>query len=111
MSTIFHKIITKEAPADIVFENDRILAFKDIAPAAPIHFLLIPKKEIPSLQEVAQEDYPLLQEIMEVAQQLAVEYGVADGYRLLTNVGSAAGQTVHHLHFHLIGGKTLGSIA
>src|ERR1700733_1600 len=108
MTTIFGKIIKGELPAEKVFENDRILAIKDLYPVAPIHILIMPKKEIPNLQSVDVEDLPLLSEICEVAQQLAKEFGIEEGYRLLTNNGSKAGQVIFHLHFHLIGGKQLG---
>lgn len=111
MTTIFGKILTGEIPSDKVFENERILAFKDINPAAPIHILIITKKEIPNLQSVAEDDLPLIGELIAVAQKLAAQFGIADGYRLLTNNGSAAGQTVNHLHFHLIGGRKLGALA
>jgi histidine triad (HIT) family protein len=90
-----------------VFENDRILAFKDIAPKAPIHVLIIPKKEIPNLQSVSSEDMPLVTEMLVVVQQIAKELGIDQGYRLLTNNGKGGGQVVDHLHFHLLGGKTL----
>lgn len=109
--TIFTKIIKRELPSEVVFENDRIIAIKDIHPAAPVHLLIISKKVIPSLQEAAKEDLPLVAEMIEVAQKLAKEYGIADGYRLLTNNGSSAGQTIFHLHFHLIGGRHLGALA
>lgn len=111
MTTIFSKIIKGELPADKVFENERIVAFKDIYPSAPVHILIVPKKEIPDLQSVQAEDLPLIQEIVSVAQALAVEFNIADGYRFLTNNGQLAGQAVFHLHFHLIGGKKLGPIA
>lgn len=111
MSTLFGQIIAGTLPAEKVFENERILAIKDINPAAPVHLLIMPKKEIRSLQEATEEDLQLLPEIFEVAQQLAVKYGVADGYRLLVNNGSSAGQTIFHLHFHLIGGRRLGAMA
>lgn len=111
MTTIFGKIISGELPAEKVFENERILAIKDIHPVAPVHLLIMPKKEIPNLQSVKSEDLPLLSEICAVAQKLAEEFKVADGYRLLTNNGSNAGQIVFHLHFHLIGGRHLGPIA
>jgi histidine triad (HIT) family protein len=105
--TIFGRIIKGEIPCEKVFENERILAIKDIHPVAPVHLLIIPKKEIPDLQSVSEEDLPLMGEIIQVAQQLAREYDVLEGYRLLTNSGVEAGQTVFHLHFHLIGGKRL----
>ena len=109
--TIFAKIIDGEIPSDKVFENDRILAFKDINPVAPVHLLIIPKKkDLANLQAVSEEDLPLMAEIMQVAQKLAEEFGVADGYRLLTNVGPNSGQEVYHIHFHLIGGHKLRGI-
>lgn len=111
MSTIFGKIIKNEIPAEKVFENDHIVAFKDINPAAPVHILIVPKKEIKDLQSVTSEDLPLIGEMIVVAQSLAARYGIIDGYRLLTNNGKEAGQTVFHLHFHLIGGRTLGALA
>lgn len=111
MTTIFGKIIHGELPAEKVFENDRILAIKDLNPAAPVHLLIMPKKEIATLQDLKEEDFPLLGEIVTVAQQLAKEFGVEEGYRLLVNNGSPAGQTIYHLHFHLIGGRQLGPMA
>lgn len=110
-TTVFGKIIAGELPADKVFENERIIAFKDINPSAPVHILIVTKKEIPDLQSVTPEDLPLVAEIITVAQLLAKRYNIADGYRLLTNNGPMAGQVVFHLHFHLIGGKKLGAIA
>jgi len=107
MSSVFAKIIQKEIPAKIEFENEGILAFHDIAPQAPVHILIIPKKEIPDLQSVQPEDYPLIAEIVEVAQTLAKKLGIEKGYRLVTNNGSEAGQEVFHLHFHLLGGRQL----
>lgn len=111
MSTIFGKIISGELPAEKVFENDRILAIKDIHPVAPVHLLIMPKKEITGIQNLTKEDFALLEEIILVAQQLAIEFGVQDGYRLLTNNGTLAGQTIFHLHFHLIGGRALTHMA
>jgi histidine triad (HIT) family protein len=111
MSTIFEKIIARELPAEIVFENERIIAIKDLYPAARVHLLVITKKVIANFQEMAEEDYPLLAEIAMVAQRLACEFDVEESYRLLTNCGSPAGQTIFHLHFHLIGGQTLGPMA
>lgn len=107
MTTVFSKIIKGELPCEKVFENERILAIKDIAPVAPIHFLIFPKKEIANLQAMQREDLALLGEIVQVAQQLAEEYGIEEGYRFLTNNGAEAGQMIFHLHFHLIGGRRL----
>lgn len=109
--TIFEKIIDKELPADIVYENERIIAFNDIHPVAPLHILICPKKPIASLQEVMEADWPVVVEALQVAQQLAARFGIENGYRLLTNNGSTAGQTIYHLHFHLIGGRLLGALA
>ncbi len=103
--TIFARIIAGELPCEKVFENERILAIKDIHPVAPVHLLIMPKKEISSLQELKEEDLSLIGEIVFVAQELAKKFEIADGYRLLTNNGEEAGQTVFHLHFHLIGGR------
>lgn len=111
MTTIFGKIIKGELPAEKVFENERIVAIKDINPAAPVHLLIMPKKEIKDLQSATEEDLALISEVMKVAQELAQRFGVADGYRLLTNNGPSAGQTIFHLHFHLIGGRRLGPMA
>lgn len=109
MTTIFGKIIKGELPSEKVFENDRIIAIKDIYPVAPVHILIIPKKEIRDFQSVKEEDLPLVAEMMQVAQQLATEFGIADGYRLVTNNGSKGGQVIFHLHFHLIGGRQMAS--
>lgn len=110
MTTVFGKIIEGKLPCKKVFENERILAIEDISPAAPVHFLIMPKKAIPNLQSVTPDDLPLIAEIIEVAQRLADEYNVEEGYRLLTNNGPDAGQTVFHLHFHLIGGRKLSHL-
>ena len=92
MSTVFGKIIRGEIPCDKVFENERILAFKDIAPKAPMHLLIIPKKEIRCFQEVSCQDFSLVTEMMSVAQSLAKEFSIADGYRIVINNGKKGGQ-------------------
>jgi histidine triad (HIT) family protein len=107
MSTVFGKIIRGELPSKKVFENERILAIEDIAPVAPVHILIMPKKEIANLQALTPEDLPLIVEIVEVAKKLADEYNIEDGYRLITNNGKLGGQLIFHLHFHLIGGRQL----
>lgn len=107
MTTVFGKIIKGELPCKKIFENERILAIEDIAPVAPVHILIMPKKEIRNLQAVKPEDLPLIAEIVQVAQNLADEYNIEEGYRLLTNNGSEGGQVIFHLHFHLIGGRKL----
>ena len=111
MTTVFSKIIEGKLPCEKVFENERILAIKDISPVAPVHLLIIPKKNIRDLQSLQIDDLPLVAEVITVAQQLALEFGIVGGYRLLTNNGPEAGQTVFHLHFHLIGGRTLTHLA
>jgi len=107
MTTVFGRIIRGELPCDKVYETDNVIAFKDIAPKAPIHILIVPKKEIPTLQDVTVEDYPVIGEMIGVVQKLAKQFGIEDGYRLLVNNGPNSGQAVYHLHFHLIGGKRL----
>lgn len=110
MTTVFGKIIRRELPAEIVYETDRILAFRDIRPVAPVHILIITKKEIPNIQAMSAEDLPLMGEMIAAAQIIAEELGVADSYRLVINHGADAGQEVLHLHFHLIGGRALGKL-
>ena len=111
MRTVFDQIIQGELPSKKIFENERLLVIEDRHPQAPIHFLILPKKGYANLQCVPKEDLLLMAEIVEVAQNLAKTFGVADNYRLLTNNGREAGQSVFYLHFHLIGGKKLGPIA
>lgn len=105
---IFCKIINKQIPSDIVYEDSEIIAFKDIQPVAPIHILIVPKKHIPSVMQLTEEDQELIGKIYSVAQKLAVEFNVdKEGFRIVTNCGENAGQTVKHIHFHLLGGKKL----
>jgi histidine triad (HIT) family protein len=106
--TVFSKIIEGQLPCEKVFENENVVAFKDIHPVAPVHILIVPKKEIKKLQELKQEDLYIMQEVVKAAQEIAKIFDIEDGYRLITNNGSIAGQTVFHLHFHLIGGRPLG---
>ena len=108
---IFLRIIDEEIPCDKVFENERILAFKDIAPAAPVHILIVPKKPLSNISEITEADGPLIAEIFMIANDLAKKYKLTEGYRILTNNGPMAGQTVFQLHFHLIGGCHLGPVA
>ena len=105
--TIFKRIIDRQIPADIVYEDDRCLAFKDVNPQAPVHVLVIPKKEIPSVDAIGDEDEALLGHLWIVIRNVARLLGVADGYRVVVNCGPAAGQSVDHLHFHLLGGRAL----
>ncbi|HLP92149.1 MAG TPA: histidine triad nucleotide-binding protein [Nostocaceae cyanobacterium] len=105
--TIFSKIIRKEIPANIVYEDDLALAFKDINPQAPVHILLIPKKPIPSVADATPDDQALLGHLLLVAKQVAQEAGLTNGYRLVMNTGVDGGQTVYHLHIHILGGRGL----
>lgn len=106
--SIFKKIIDKEIPAQIVYEDDLCLAFKDINPQAPIHFLLIPKKEIESMAKVKASDKELLGHMMVKASEIAADHGFAeDGFRLVVNTNSHGGQTVYHLHIHILAGRLL----
>ena len=107
--TLFTQIINQEIPADIIFQDDRVTAFRDIQPQAPIHILIIPNKPIPSVNQVTTEDEAVLGHLFIVAKQLAEQEGLsANGYRLIVNCGDHGGQEVYHLHMHLMGGKQLG---
>ncbi len=105
--TIFQKIIAKEIPADIVYEDDQCLAFRDVAPQAPTHLLVIPKKRIESIDQLVDNDAELLGHLWIVIRNLAKELQLGEGYRVVVNTGPAGGQTVDHLHFHLLGGRDM----
>ncbi len=108
MATIFDKIINKEIPAEIVFEDDLCLAFKDIAPQAPCHILLIPKKPIESMATVEDSDKDILGHLMLKASEIAKDQGLSDeGFRLVANTNQHGGQSVYHLHFHILGGRQM----
>lgn len=108
MSTIFKKIIDKEIPADVVYEDDLCLAFRDIDPKAPVHILIIPNKEIPSMAEVTENDEKILGHLLAVASKIAKDQGISDsGYRLVVNTNNEGGQEVYHLHIHLLGGRQM----
>jgi len=107
--TIFTKIINREIPADIIYEDELCLAFNDIQPQAPVHFLIIPKKPIATINDMAEEDKPLLGHLFWTAKKLAAEQGFAeDGYRVVMNCNEYGGQSVYHIHLHLLAGKPLG---
>ena len=109
MPGIFSKIVAGEIPADIVFQDDRVTAFKDIHPLAPVHILIIPNKEIPTVDDVSEADEAVLGHMIIVAKQIARDLGISEsGYRLLINCKEDAGQEVFHLHMHLLGGRKLG---
>lgn len=105
--TIFKKIIDGEIPADIVYEDEHCLAFRDIAPQAPTHVLVIPRKEIRNLDELADDDQALIGHLMMAIQKIARQLGINEGYRVISNCGESAGQTVHHLHFHILAGREM----
>ncbi len=111
MDCIFCKIVEGSIPSKKVFENEHVLAFEDIQPAAPVHILIIPKKHIPTMNDVEKEDAALIAELFAAARHIAAERGIAeDGYRLVNNVNRDGGQVVYHLHIHLLGGKKLGAL-
>jgi histidine triad (HIT) family protein len=105
--SIFAKIIAREIPADIVYEDELCLAFRDISPKAPTHILIIPKKPIVSLVDLTPEDETIVGRCVIVASQVAKEQSLDNGYRLVVNCGNDGGQEVPHLHFHLLGGRKL----
>ncbi len=105
MPTLFTKIINREIPADIIYEDEQCLAFRDIDPKAPTHILIIPKKEIPKISGAVAEDQKLLGHLLLKAGDIARSEGVSDNFRLVVNNGESAGQTVFHLHIHLMAGR------
>ncbi len=108
MSTIFGKIIRREVPANIVYENEDVLAFEDLNPQAPVHILVIPKKEIPTLNDLQNEDAELMGRLFLAAKEIAKEQGFAErGYRTVFNCNEDGGQTVNHIHLHLLAGRAL----
>ncbi|MFC3094359.1 histidine triad nucleotide-binding protein [Alteromonas sediminis] len=107
--TIFTKIINKEIPADILYEDEQSLAFKDINPQAPVHFLVIPKKAIATINDITPDDREVVGHLSVVAAKVAQKLGIADeGYRTVMNCNEFGGQTVYHIHLHVLGGKPLG---
>jgi histidine triad (HIT) family protein len=105
--TVFSKIIRREISADIVYEDELVLAFKDIAPQAPVHIILIPKKPIPKLADATPEDHALMGHLLLKAKQVAAEAGLDNGFRVVINNGPDGGQTVFHLHVHVMGGRQM----
>jgi histidine triad (HIT) family protein len=109
MTTIFSKIIAREIPSEIVYQDERVTAFKDIHPLAPVHILIVPNKEIPTADDVTDADENMLGHLFIVARQVARELGIAEkGYRLIVNCKEDGGQEIYHLHMHLLGGRRLG---
>ncbi len=111
MSTIFKKIIVKEIPAKIVYEDEDFLAFEDINPVAKVHVLVIPKKEIKNLDDVTESDIELLGKLQLTISKIAKQLNISEtGYRVITNTNSDGGQEVYHLHYHIIGGEKLNGL-
>jgi len=109
MSTLFTKIINREIPATIVYETEKVIAFKDINPVAPVHILVVPKKEIPTLNDITDDDSEYIMEMYKAIREITKDLNIAeDGYRVITNCNSHGGQEVYHLHFHILGGEMLG---
>ena len=108
--TIFEKIIDRELPSNIVYEDDKCIAIEDIAPKAPIHILIIPKKPIPKLSEAKKADEVLLGHLMMVVKKVAEQLDVQDAFNVVINNGEKAGQTVFHLHIHLLAGKNFADL-
>jgi len=105
--TIFSKIIRREIPANIIYEDDLALAFQDIHPQAPVHVLVIPKKPIPKLADATPEDQAILGHLLLTVKAVAEAAGLKDGYRVVINTGEDGGQTVYHLHLHILGGRQM----
>ncbi|MBI4527928.1 MAG: histidine triad nucleotide-binding protein [Deltaproteobacteria bacterium] len=106
---LFCGIANREIKGSIVYENETVVVFKDINPRAPVHLLIIPRKHVATLLDLGEEDKGILSEIFSAANRLAESHGIAgDGFRVVVNCGPAAGQSVYHIHFHLLGGRTLG---
>jgi histidine triad (HIT) family protein len=105
--TLFSKIINREIPADIVYEDNLVLAFRDIAPQAPVHILVIPKKPIPKLADAESQDHALMGHLLLTVKRVAEQEGLTNGYRVVINTGADGGQTVDHLHLHILGGRSM----
>ena len=112
MPTLFERIVSRDLPADILYQDEHVTAFRDVQPRAPVHVLIVPNKPIPTANDVADEDGPLVGRMFLVARDLAKQLGIAaDGYRLIINCNRHGGQEVYHLHLHLVGGAPLGPMA
>lgn len=111
MECVFCKIVKGELPSRKVYESENVVAFHDIQPQAPVHIVIIPKKHIPTMNDVGSEDDAVVAEIFAAARQIAAEQGIdASGYRLINNCNADGGQVVYHLHIHLLGGRKLGAL-
>ena len=111
MSTVFTKIAQGEIPAEIVYRDERVTAFRDIHPAAPVHILIVPNREIPTVNDIEEEDEALAGHMLVVAKRIAKTEGIAEkGYRLIINCNEDGGQEIFHVHMHLLGGKRMGPL-
>jgi histidine triad (HIT) family protein len=106
---IFDQIASGKIPSDVVYQDETVMAFKDLHPKAPVHVLIIPKKHIATMADITQDDLPVLGHMMEVANIVAGKMGIPGAYKLVINTGEAAGQVVMHLHMHLLGGKKIST--
>lgn len=106
--TVFSKILDGSIPADVLYQDDKCMAFRDVAPKAPVHFLVIPRRPIPRISHVAESDAQLLGHLLVVASQTAKAQGLSEGYRVVINDGQHGAQSVYHLHLHVLGGRQLG---
>jgi len=108
MDCVFCQIVSGKIPSDIIYQDEEVIAFRDIKPQAPVHLIIIPRRHIPSLVQLTEDELPVIAHMVEVANQLAKKEGVAQsGYRLVINCGKEGGQLVPHLHLHLLGGRRL----
>ncbi len=107
MDCLFCKIINKEIPSDLIYEDEKVVAFKDINPQAPIHILVLPKEHIASNNEITEENSSIVGHVFTVIKKLAKDNGLENGYRIVNNCGEDGGQSVNHLHFHLLGGRQM----
>jgi histidine triad (HIT) family protein len=105
---IFQKIIDKEIPADIVYEDEACMVFRDVSPQAPVHVLVIPKQDLVRIDSMSDAELPILQHLWKVIRDLAPKLGLTEGYRVVLNNGPQAGQEVEHIHFHVLGGRSMG---
>ncbi len=107
MPCIFCQIASKEIPSELIYEDDELIAFRDIQPLAPVHFLVLPKKHITRLADMNDEDFSIIGRMARVATELAKKEGISDGFRTVVNCGEEGGQTVWHVHMHVLGGRKL----
>lgn len=106
--TLFQRLMEREISGDIVHEDDRCVAFRDVNPQAPVHLLVVPRKPVPTIDDLTEQDEPLVGHLFTVASKVAAQEGLTDGYRVVVNCGPDANQTVYHLHLHVLGGRTMG---